>query len=325
MHQKIDGRPVIQKGTTMWRPTNLQIAEMLEQVAQLLEIKEVDAFRVAAYRRAARAVSESPQSLWQAFAAEGTDGLRRIAGVGPTISSVIQQYIETGRVGMLERLKSEVPPEHLFTVVPGIGLELARRISEQLQIHTLEDLEVAAHDGRLAALPGFGARRTKLVRDALAGILAHTIPRMRPPQGATGAEIPPVELVLGVDAEYRRRAQAGELKRIAPRRFNPEGKAWLPLLQTRRQGWSFTALFSNTARAHELGMTADWVVIFYDRGQQVGQCTVVTERRGLMAGKRVVRGREAECRALYYLRSFPAANDSEHFPPGGAGPLAAAG
>src|SRR5262249_45365435 len=211
------------------------------------------------------------------------------------------EYLERGSFALVERLKSEAQPEHLFTAVPGIGAELAKRIAEELQIRTLEDLEIAAHDGRLAALPGFGARRTKLVRDALAGILGRSIPRVHASPAVLGADIPPVELILAIDAEYRRRAMAGGVKRNAPPRVNPKGKAWLPLLQTRRQGWSFTALFSNTARAHELGKTADWVLIFHERGQQAGQCTVVTERRGLMTGKRVVRGREAECRSLYFL------------------------
>jgi len=308
----------------MPRRNNLQIAEMLEQVAELLEIKQTDAFRVAAYRRAAHAVSAARQPLWQVFVTQGIEGLRRIPGVGPTIGSAIQQYLELGSVPMLERLKSESPPQHLFTVVPGIGAELAKRIAEELQIRTLEDLEIAAHDGRLAALPGFGARRTKLVRDALAGILGRSFPRVHASPALLGADAPPVELILAIDAEYRRRAMAGELKRIAPRRFNPEEKAWLPLLQTRHQGWSFTALFSNTARAHELGKTGDWVVIFYERGQQVGQCTVVTERRGLMTGKRVVRGREAECRSLYFLRPASSEMAQDDLPPSGPGPFAVA-
>jgi hypothetical protein len=58
-------------------------------------------------------------------------------------------------------------------------------------------------------------------------------------------------------------------------------------------------LFSNTARAHDLGRTHDWVVIyFYDDDHRESQCTVVTETHGPMTGKRVVRGREAECRGM---------------------------
>ena len=71
------------------------------------------------------------------------------------------------------------------------------------------------------------------------------------------------------------------------------------MLHAERDGWSFTALFSNTARAHELGTTHDWVILYYERDGHEKQCTVVTERRGDLAGKRVVRGREDECRALY--------------------------
>jgi hypothetical protein len=112
-------------------------------------------------------------------------------------------------------------------------------------------------------------------------------------------ELPPVDLLLEIDAEYRGRAEAGELRKIAPRRFNPEGEAWLPIMNTERKGWEFTVLYSNTARAHELGTTHDWVVIYYKREGVEDQVTVVTETSGLLEGKRVVRGREAECRDYY--------------------------
>ena len=62
-----------------------------------------------------------------------------------------------------------------------------------------------------------------------------------------------------------------------------------------KNGWSFTAHYSNTARAHALGATRDWGVISFERDGHEDQCTVVTERSGLLAGQRVVRGREAAC------------------------------
>ena len=90
-------------------------------------------------------------------------------------------------------------------------------------------------------------------------------------------------------------------------RFNPTGEAWLPVLHSERDGWSLTALYSNTARAHALGTTRDWVIVYYDRDGDEGQCTVVTEHAGARAGRRVVRGREDECAQLDESRG-PAAS-----------------
>jgi len=106
---------------------------------------------------------------------------------------------------------------------------------------------------------------------------------------------PDVATLLAIDADYREGAAQDSLRRIAPRRFNPEGEAWLPILHAEKEGWHVTALFSNTARAHKLGRTHDWVVLFYERNGDEGQCTVVTETHGPLAGRRVVRGRESEC------------------------------
>jgi DNA polymerase (family 10) len=111
---------------------------------------------------------------------------------------------------------------------------------------------------------------------------------------------PAVEVLLDVDREYRDKARAGLLPKIAPRRFNPGNQPWLPVLHTRHGPWHFTALFSNTDLARDMHRTHDWVVIcFSDADGEEGQATVVTERRGALAGNRVVRGREPEC-ADYY-------------------------
>lgn len=70
-------------------------------------------------------------------------------------------------------------------------------------------------------------------------------------------------------------------------------------MHTKRSGWQFTALFSNTAQAHKLGKTDDWVVIYYERDGKEGQHTVVTETQGPLKGKRVVRGRDPENQQYY--------------------------
>jgi putative hydrolase len=109
-----------------------------------------------------------------------------------------------------------------------------------------------------------------------------------------------VNVLLDVDREYRARADAKTLRMIAPKRFNPDGEAWLPILHTDRDKWHFTALYSNTARAHELGKVRDWVVLYFhsDSGGEA-QRTVVTETHGPLPGQRVVRGRERECLEAY--------------------------
>lgn len=96
-----------------------------------------------------------------------------------------------------------------------------------------------------------------------------------------------------------RQADAGLLFRIAPRRFNPTSAAWLPVMHTEREERHYTALYSNTARAHEPGMTHDWVVIYRDDHGGDGQWTVVTARYGDLQGRRIVRGREDECGEFY--------------------------
>ena len=112
---------------------------------------------------------------------------------------------------------------------------------------------------------------------------------------------PGVDLLLDVDREYREKARAGTLPKIAPRCHNPDGAPWLPVLHTRFGPWHFTALFSNTGRAHELHHTHDWVVIFFTDGDKddEAQATVVTEYRGGLKNRRVVRGREPECARHY--------------------------
>lgn len=269
--------------------TNLDVAEHFRDAASLLEAQEANPFRVQAYRQGASTLSNLDQSVEMLFEREGREGLEALPNIGPALANAIAEILDTGRWRFLERLQGTVPPESVLQRVAGIGTELARRIHEQLGIETLEELEQAAHDGRLAEVEGMGERRLQAVRESLESKLR---------QRRQTDETVPVDELLSVDREYRRKAERDALRRIAPRRFNPEEKAWLPILHTERQDRSYTALFSNTARAHELDKTDDWVVIYREDDRQA-QWTVVTESSGPLEGKRVVRGREADCRRDY--------------------------
>lgn len=296
---------------SMLRPSNDHIAEVLERISDLLEVQGGSLFRVRAYRRAARTVRETEIPLVIIVDHEGSEGLEKLPNIGRSISSVIMEFIHNGRVAFLERLEGQVSPEDLFTTVPGIGEKLAIKIHRELKIDTLEELELAASDGRLLDLGGFGQRRVRGIVSSLESILSRSGRRrarrlrwLEMHEKESGVNEPPVRLILRIDEQYRVGAEKGELKTIAPRRFNPGGKSWLPVLHVEEDGWSFTAMYSNSARAHELGKTKDWVIIYYEREGDENQCTVVTERSGILKGWRVIRGRESECLG-YHREKYP--------------------
>ncbi|MCR9220746.1 MAG: helix-hairpin-helix domain-containing protein [Alphaproteobacteria bacterium] len=276
-------------------PDNPAIAAKLRDMADLLDAQDGDRFRVAAYRRAAATIDALPVSAAEIARREGLPGLTNLPGVGTGIGSAIAEMATTGGWGALDRLTGDSAPETLFRSLPGVGPKLAARLHERLGVDTLEGLESAAHDGRLETVPGVGPRRAEAIRLALADRLGRK--RLR---SAQPVEPPPIGLILEIDRLYRLGASRDALPRIAPRRFNPDGAAWLPVLHEEIPPWSVTALFSNTRTAHDLGKTRDWVVLYFhkDHGPE-GQCTVVTERRGPLAGRRVVRGREGATAAHY--------------------------
>jgi hypothetical protein len=269
---------------------NVAIAAKLRDYADMLDQQGADGFRAKAYRRAGEVVSALERSVADILIQEGRNGLDALPTIGKGISAAIAEMVATGRWSQLERLRGEMAPETLFQTIPGIGPNLARRLADDAQLETLEELENALLRGGIN-VKGFGERRRKMIESALSERLGRPVfaRRMQP------ASLPPVALLLQVDQMYRERAAAGQLRKIAPRRFNPSGEAWLPIMHARHDNWHFTALYSNTRLANELGKTGDWVVIYFQaEGQLEGRCTMVTETRGAMAGKRVVRGREDE-------------------------------
>jgi putative hydrolase len=282
---------------------NHSVAEILREMAAVLEAQQANPFRVNAYRRAAETVSGLERDLRDYIREEGADSLISLPFIGRGLAATFGEIVGTGGYARLERLRGGTRPEALFQTVPGIGPALAQRIYDQLHVDTLEALEVAAHDGRLERVPGIGPRKVAAIRAGLSSLLG------RRRGSSERSEGPSVETLLTVDAQYRGQAADGRLPTIAPRRFNPKHQAWLPVLHADRNGWHFTALYSNTARAHELGRTDDWVVLYYYDGEhQEGQHTVVTETRGPLAGRRVVRGREAECGKHYAALAQSAAD-----------------
>jgi hypothetical protein len=271
---------------------NAALARSLEKIADLLEGQGANPFRCAAYRNAGAVVRSLDRPVSDILAAEGVDGLVRLPKIGASLARTIEQLAHAGTTPLLERLRGAADPERTLRTVPGIGRHLSVQIHERLGIETLADLEAAAWDGRLARVPGLSGRRLQALRQSLAGLLRRPWTRAAP---ASAADEPSVDELLSVDEEYRRKVAREHLTCVAPYRFNPTRAAWLPILHTARGERHYTALYSNTARAHTLGTTHDWVVIYRDDPAGHGQWTVVTAHLGPLRGKRIVRGREQEC------------------------------
>jgi hypothetical protein len=290
-------RPLMpsQAGAGERTATNRAIADRFDETAALLRERGANPFRVGAYRTAAETLRGLERPVDELLREEGTVGLDRLPGIGRGLAAAIRDFVETGRMPLQERLRARRTPVDALRSVPGIGDRLAGRLHQELGLETLEELELAAHDGRLERIAGFGPRRIEAIR----GALAERLGRPRPARERRPPVEPPVAELLDVDREYRRLAAQHRLPKVAPHRMNPLHQAWLPILHTRRGPRRYTALFSNTPRAHELGRTHDWVVLYWEADGDGGQHTIVTARLGPLRSRRVVRGREQECAEHY--------------------------
>jgi DNA polymerase (family 10) len=281
---------------------NVDIAGRLDEVANIFAEQGANRFRVQAYRRAANVLRLLSRSVADTFREQGMEGLEQIPGIGTSIARAIRDILLHGRLAMLDRLRGESRAIAILATVPGIGKVYGGRLHDDLGIETLEELEIAAHDGRLEHYPGIGAKRLAGIRDSLAQRLGRIRRQpVLPPATPTPSEPPPapqkpsISELLDVDREYRTKANAGALKKITPRRFNPAGEAWLPIMHTSRNGRHYTALFSNTAQ----DKTRDWVVLFCDNDDTEQRFTVITSGFGCLRGRRIIAGREAECEKYY--------------------------
>jgi len=145
-----------------------EVAQVLERIAAFQELRGENAYRVRAFRTAARAVSSLPRPIQDALA-DGT--LAETRGVGPATVQIIQEIVGTGHSSLLEDLREQVPPGLVeMLAIGGLGVTKIRQIHESLGVDTLPELEAAARDGRLAQLPRFGKRTAENVIRGIASL-----------------------------------------------------------------------------------------------------------------------------------------------------------
>ena len=157
--------------------TNEEIAELFESMAILLELKGDSVFKIRAYQRAASTISQLSFPIEQAVK-DGVD-LKSIPDIGDAISTKVRDLVNTGRVDAYERLKAELPDGVLTLMdIPGIGPKTAMLVARELGASTIQDVRKAAHDGRLAALPGMGEKSAENILRRI-GYVRSKNPRVR--------------------------------------------------------------------------------------------------------------------------------------------------
>jgi DNA polymerase (family 10) len=136
---------------------NAEVADLLEEFADLLEAKGVE-YKPRSYRLAAENVRDAPTPIEQ-LAAEGEAAVAEIDRVGDAIAAKIVEYVETGEIEELTDLREELPVDiRALTAVEGVGPKTVGRLYEALGITTLDELEAAAESGEIQGVKGFGAK-----------------------------------------------------------------------------------------------------------------------------------------------------------------------
>lgn len=145
---------------------NEEIAALFEEMADLLEIKEANPFRIRAYRNAARTIRGLGRDLRQMVACE--EDLTRLPGIGKDLAVKIKEILATGRSATLDKLHTEVPASlEALLKIPGLGPKRVQVLYRDLHIKTLKQLERAARRRHLQRLPGFGAKTERRILQAI--------------------------------------------------------------------------------------------------------------------------------------------------------------
>jgi len=136
---------------------NTDIAAVFENIADLLELKGENKFKIRAYARAAEVIRHLPEEM-ELMHEEGRD-FKDVAGIGDAIAAKSMELITTGRLRFYEELKAQFPDGIINLMdIPGIGPKTAYRVATELGVGTVDQLEAATRDGRLAALERMGEK-----------------------------------------------------------------------------------------------------------------------------------------------------------------------
>jgi DNA polymerase (family X) len=247
-------------------PRNSDVADALDELADVSEILGEQGFRVLAYRRAATRVRDTAASVAElALAGKAKD----LPGIGATIEAKVVELAETGSMSALEKRRAEVPPEVVqFLRLPGLGPKTAARIWRELDVTTLDGLKQAAEAQQVRTLQGLGAKSEERILEALAKGFGPEPER----RGLLGVGLPVVREIV---AALREHPAAVEVSEAGSTRRGRETFRDLDVIAT--------ATEPGALLDHFVGLA--WVLEIAAKGDT--KATVVT-KQGLRVDLRVV-------------------------------------
>src|SRR5712692_987193 len=153
---------------------NAEIARLLTDVADLLEISAGIPFKVRAYRNAARTVADHPDPIAE-LVSGGEFDLTDLPGIGGGIAKEIATLVKTGTMPQRQQLVATVPPGLLDLLrIPGLGPRRVKLFHDQLKVNSVADLTRALEAGKIAKLGGVGPKLLEKIREGVAGAAAGT-------------------------------------------------------------------------------------------------------------------------------------------------------
>tara|TARA_R110002049_G_scaffold72490_6_gene187332 strand:+ start:4656 stop:6386 length:1731 start_codon:yes stop_codon:yes gene_type:complete len=147
---------------------NRAIADVFDEMAELLEFRGENPFRIRAYQNGARAIRELDESVESILADQSRD-LSKVPGIGKTLVEKSRTLVQTGSLPQLIQLRQEIPQVVIqMARIPGLGAKKASKLQKELEIETLDDLRAACESGVVGKLKGFGAKTEQSILDGLA-------------------------------------------------------------------------------------------------------------------------------------------------------------
>jgi len=187
---------------------NSEVARLLYDISELLELSGENIFKIRAYSRAARTIEGSTEDI-EKIAKEKR--LEEIPGVGEAIARKIEEYLTTGKLGFYEDLKKQVPQElHELIQIPGIGPKTVQYLHKELGIKSVKELEKAAKEHRLRRISHFGAVKED---NLLKSIERYRHRSMRLPLGTALPLVQEIVDLLNKSRSIERMEPAGSLRR----------------------------------------------------------------------------------------------------------------